>query len=42
MGRWGKPEDAARLVTWLCSDDADWITGQTVASDGGRSARGAS
>jgi 3-oxoacyl-[acyl-carrier protein] reductase len=42
MGRWGKPEDAARLVTWLCSDEADWITGQTIASDGGWSARGAS
>lgn len=27
MGRWGKPEDAARIVTWLCSDEADWVTG---------------
>ena len=26
----------------LCTDDADWITGQTIASDGGWSARGAS
>jgi 3-oxoacyl-[acyl-carrier protein] reductase len=42
MGRWGQPEDAARLVTWLCSDQADWVTGQTIASDGGWSARGAS
>ena len=40
MGRWGRPEDAARLVAWLCSDDADWVTGQTIASDGGWSARG--
>jgi 3-oxoacyl-[acyl-carrier protein] reductase len=42
MGRWGRPEDAARLVAWLCSDDAEWVTGQTIASDGGWSARGAS
>jgi 3-oxoacyl-[acyl-carrier protein] reductase len=41
-GRWGEPEDAARLVAWLCSDEADWVTGQTIASDGGWSARGAS
>lgn len=41
MGRWGRPEDAAGLVSWLVSDEADWITGQTIASDGGWSARGA-
>src|SRR3712207_2336034 len=41
-GRWGRPEDAARLVAWLLSDEADWVTGQTVASDGGWSARGSS
>lgn len=34
-GRWGRPEDAARLVAWLCSDDAAWITGQTINSEGG-------
>jgi 3-oxoacyl-[acyl-carrier protein] reductase len=38
-GRWGQPQDAARLVAWLCSDEADWVTGQTIASDGGWSAR---
>lgn len=41
-GRWGRPEDVANLVAWLCTDDAGWITGQTIASDGGWSARGAS
>ena len=41
-GRWGRPADVANLVAWLCTDDADWITGQTIASDGGWSARGAS
>jgi 3-oxoacyl-[acyl-carrier protein] reductase len=39
-GRWGRPEDAARLVAWLVGDEAAWVTGQTIASDGGWSARG--
>jgi 3-oxoacyl-[acyl-carrier protein] reductase len=38
-GRWGEPEDAARLVAWLVSDEASWISGQVIASDGGWSAR---
>jgi 3-oxoacyl-[acyl-carrier protein] reductase len=40
-GRWGAPSDAARLVAWLLSDDADWVTGQVIASDGGWSSLGA-
>lgn len=35
QGRWSQPDDAARLVAWLCSDEARWITGQTIVSDGG-------
>jgi len=35
LGRWGQPDDAARLVTWLCTDDAAWITGQVIDSEGG-------
>jgi 3-oxoacyl-[acyl-carrier protein] reductase len=35
FGRWGEPDDAARLIAWLCSDDARWITGQTIDSEGG-------
>ena len=35
QGRWGKPEDAARLIAWLATDDAQWITGQTINSNGG-------
>jgi 3-oxoacyl-[acyl-carrier protein] reductase len=35
LGRWGEPDDAARLIAWLCSDDARWITGQTIDSEGG-------
>lgn len=34
-GRWGMPEDAARLVHFLQSDYARWITGQVIASEGG-------
>ncbi len=33
--RWGMPEDAARLVHFLHSDYASWITGQVIASEGG-------
>jgi 3-oxoacyl-[acyl-carrier protein] reductase len=35
QGRWGQPEDAARLIGWLATDDAQWITGQTLNSTGG-------
>lgn len=34
-GRWGTPADTARLVAWLVSNEADWVTGQVIASDGG-------
>ncbi|WP_079479844.1 SDR family oxidoreductase [Halobacillus salinus] len=34
-GRIGKPEDAAKLIRFLSSSEADWITGQTIHSDGG-------
>jgi 3-oxoacyl-[acyl-carrier protein] reductase len=35
LGRWGRPDDAARLIAWLCSDEAAWITGQVIDSEGG-------
>jgi 3-oxoacyl-[acyl-carrier protein] reductase len=35
QGRWGHPEDAARLIAWLCTDDARWVTGQIINSTGG-------
>jgi 3-oxoacyl-[acyl-carrier protein] reductase len=35
LGRWGEPDDAARLIAWLCSDDAAWVTGQVLNSEGG-------
>jgi 3-oxoacyl-[acyl-carrier protein] reductase len=34
-GRWGMPEDAARLVHFLQSDYSAWITGEVIASEGG-------
>jgi 3-oxoacyl-[acyl-carrier protein] reductase len=34
-GRIGQPEDAARLVAFLAGDEAAWITGQIVHSEGG-------
>ena len=38
-GRWSTPTDTSRLVAWLLSDEADWITGQVLRSDGGWAAR---
>ena len=35
QGRWGEPDDAARLITWLLTDEARWITGQVINSEGG-------
>lgn len=34
-GRLGQPDDAARLVAFLISDEAEWITGQIIRSRGG-------
>lgn len=31
----GKPEDIAKMVAFLCSDDASYVTGQTINVDGG-------
>jgi NAD(P)-dependent dehydrogenase (short-subunit alcohol dehydrogenase family) len=38
VGRHGIPIDVAKLAVFLCSDDASFITGQTVVVDGGSSA----
>lgn len=35
VGRIGQPEDAARLITFLASEDAAWVTGQIIRSTGG-------
>jgi NAD(P)-dependent dehydrogenase (short-subunit alcohol dehydrogenase family) len=40
MARLGTPEDVARLVAFLVSDAASWITGETIRVDGGLLATG--
>ena len=35
LGRTGRPEEIADAVEWLCSDRASYITGTTIAVDGG-------
>jgi 3-oxoacyl-[acyl-carrier protein] reductase len=35
LRRLGQPEDIARAVRFFASDDAAWITGQTISVDGG-------
>jgi 3-oxoacyl-[acyl-carrier protein] reductase len=35
LGRLGEPEDVARAVRFLCSDDAAFITGEVLLVDGG-------
>lgn len=39
LGRYGEPEEVAELVTFLCSDQAGFITGGIYPIDGGRLAR---
>ncbi|GGK82901.1 SDR family oxidoreductase [Streptomyces flaveus] len=34
-GRWGMPDDPARLIAWLATDEAEWVTGQVIDSEGG-------
>lgn len=34
-GRVGQPDDAARLIAWLVTDEASWVTGQVIDSEGG-------
>ena len=37
LGTYGKPEDIACVVNFLCSEEASFVTGQNIAVDGGRS-----
>jgi len=34
-GHWGMPDDPARLIAWLATDEAAWTTGQVIDSEGG-------
>ncbi|HET8559484.1 MAG TPA: SDR family oxidoreductase [Marmoricola sp.] len=35
LGRAGEPDDPARLIAWLVSDDGGWVVGQVLSSEGG-------
>ncbi len=35
VGRLGSPEDVAAACLWLASDEASWVTGQTIGLNGG-------
>ena len=35
LGRVGEPEDIARVVLFLVSDEAGWVTGQNISASGG-------
>ncbi len=37
LGRLGEPDDIARAILWLLNPENDWVTGQTIAVDGGLS-----
>lgn len=35
FGRYGSPDDPARLIAWLATEEASWITGQIINTEGG-------
>lgn len=35
LGRLGQPDDVARALEWLLTDESAWVTGQTIGVDGG-------
>lgn len=35
LGRLGQPVDIAKVVAWLCTEDAGWVTGQNLQAGGG-------
>ena len=40
VGRWGKPQDIAKLVAFLLSEDAGYINGEGIMIDGGSTLHG--
>ena len=39
LGRWGEPEEIGKVVAFLATDDASFISGQAIVVDGGLTAR---
>lgn len=39
IGRMGRPEEVAEAVMWLCSDSSSFVTGHSMAVDGGWTAQ---
>lgn len=39
LGRFGQPEEVAKVVRFLLGDDASWVTGQAISVDGGQHLR---
>ncbi len=39
LGRIGEPDDVGKLAVYLASDDADFMTGQVIVLDGGRTSK---
>ncbi|MBI4300411.1 MAG: SDR family oxidoreductase, partial [Chloroflexi bacterium] len=35
LARVGWPRDTAPIVVWLCSDESEYVTGETITADGG-------
>jgi 3-oxoacyl-[acyl-carrier protein] reductase len=35
LGRFGQPDDIARVAVFLASDDAGWLTGEIIFASGG-------
>jgi len=35
MQRWGRPDELAAVVAFLCSDDSSYLTGQSIIVNGG-------
>lgn len=35
LGRWGRPEEVAKAIAWVASEEASYLTGTTLVLDGG-------